>query len=178
MADAELYTQYLSEVQKGSDAFKSAILIGTFLVGYFVACKSLLDAGAIALARVYNLGLSNKEMDFSKSKFWKQLKESHPTVHDRYMPFKGLFDEVTKWRDSAVHRLTPFVVTHSPGRPDKVSPEKRQIKMVAQPDTIISDIVNVPKSIRWVEPLHFRKKWQSRFIEFCEEVCLDIRGII
>lgn len=177
MADVELYASYISEAQKSSDTFKGAILAGTLLVAYFTVCKSLLDAGAITLAKVYNLNLSNKEMDFSKPKFWKQLKEeTGAIINERYAPFQILFKEVIKWRDAAVHRLTPFVVTHSPGEPGKVPREKMEIKMVDQPDTEISTVVKTPKSISWVDPLHYHRKWQSQLIEFCKEVCLDIRS--
>jgi len=69
LADIELFVRYIAEAGKESNAFQAAILIGTFLVAYFNACKSLLDAGAITLARIYNLNLKNKEMDFSKAVF-------------------------------------------------------------------------------------------------------------
>lgn len=177
IADVQLYAHYVSEAQKGSDTFKAAILIGTFLVGYFNACKSLLDAGAITLARVYNLKLKNREMDFSKTIFWRQLEsQTGPIIKGRYAPFESLFNEIIRWRDASVHRLTPFVVTHSPDRPDKVPREKIEIKMVAQPDTDISIVVKRAKSIQWVEPMHYHKKWRSQLIEFCKEVCLDIRS--
>ena len=177
MADVELYASYISDTLNRPDTFKGAILIGTLLVGYFTACKSLLDAGAITLASVYKLSLRNKEMDFSKPKFWKQLKEETGSIiNDRYAPFRILFKEVIRWRDAAVHRLTPFVITHSPGRPDKTPREKIEIKMADQPDAEISTVVKTPKSISWVDPLHYHRKWQSQLIEFCKEVCLDIRS--
>lgn len=177
MADEELYASYISDTLKSPDTFKGAILIGTLLVGYFTACKSLLDAGAITLAKIYNLTLTHKGMDFSKPKFWKQLKqETGQVIPDRYAPFRPLFDEIIEWRDAAVHRLTPFVITHSPGAPGKVPREKMEIKMVDQPDAEVSTVVKAPKNIRWVEPLHYHRKWQSQLIEFCKEVCLDIRS--
>ena len=177
MADMELYASYISDAQKNLDVLKAAILIGTLLVGYFTACKSVLDAGAITLATLYNLTLTNKEMDFSRPRLLKQLKqETGPVVHGRYSSFQDLFDEIIKWRNSAVHRITPFVITHSPGPPDKVSREKIEIKMVAKPDVGISTIVISPKSVQWVEPLHFHRKWQNQLINFCKEVCLDIRS--
>ena len=74
LADVELFAQYISEAQRESDTFQAAILIGTFLVAYFNACKSLMDAGAITLAKVYNLNLKNKEMDFSKKKSGNNLR--------------------------------------------------------------------------------------------------------
>jgi hypothetical protein len=177
MADAEFYAHSISEALKNPNAFHGANLIGTLLVGYFTACKSLLDAGSITLAKVYGLTLTNKEMDFSKPKFWKELdKEAGPTVNSRYAPFKGLFKEVINWRDSAVHRLTPFVVVHTAGKPDKAPREKMEIKMVSQPDAGVSMVVKAPKSIQWVEPLYFHNKWQSQLRDFCEEVCSDIKA--
>jgi hypothetical protein len=177
MADVELYANYISEAQKGLNTLSGAILIGTLLVGYFTACKSLLDAGSITLAKVYNLTLTNREMDFSKSKFWRQLdKEAGATISGRYAPFKGLFNEIVDWRDSAVHRITPFTLTHSPGDPFIVPRETQVIKMVAKPDVNISTVVASPQSVAWVEPLHYHKQWQSQLIEFCKEVCLDIRS--
>ena len=176
LADVELFAQYISEAQRESDTFQAAILIGTFLVAYFNACKSLMDAGAITLAKLYPLNLTNKEMDFSKKKIWQRLEtQIGPTVVDRYAPFKSLFDEIVKWRDSAVHRLTPFVVTHFPGSPEKVPREKLAIKMVDQPDTDISVIVKKAKDIRWIEPLDCHKQWREHLLGFCEQVCLDIR---
>ena len=177
MADVELYASYISEAQESPDTFKGAILIGTLLVGYFNACKSLLDAGAITLATVYNLNLKNKEMDFSKTEFWKQLdKKAGHIIVGRYKTFDSLFKTVIMWRDAAVHRLTPFVVTHSPGEPGKVPREKVEIKMVAQPDAEISTVVKAAKTISWVEPLHYHRQWKSQLLNFCKAVCLDIRG--
>lgn len=176
LADVELFAQYISEAQKESDTFQAANIIGTFLVAYFNACKSLMDAGAITLARIYNLGLTNKEMDFSKKIFWQQLEmQIGPTIVDRYAPFNSLFSEIVKWRDAAVHRLTPFVVTHVPGSPEKVPREKMVIKMVDQPDTDISMIVKRGKDARWMDPLDCHKKWRGYLLGFCEQVCLDIR---
>jgi hypothetical protein len=176
LADVELFAQYISGAQRKSDTFQAAILIGTFIVAYFNACKSLLDAGAITLAKIYNLNLKKKEMDFSKRIFWRQLeKQLGPIVVDRYAPFNSLFSEIVKWRDAAVHRLTPFVITHSPGSPEKVPREKLEIKIADQPDTDISVIVKRAKDIRWIEPLDCHKQWREQLLDFCEQVCLDIR---
>ena len=151
LADVELFTQYISEAQRKLDTFQAAILIGTFLVAYFNACKSLLDAGAITLAKIYSLELKDRQMDFSKGVFWRRLEErAGSIVVGRYAPFKSLFSEIVEWRDAAVHRLTPFVITHGPGSPDKVPRQEFEIKMVDQPDTDISVIVKRAKDIRWI----------------------------
>ena len=95
---------------------------------------------------------------------------------NRYRKFDSLFKEIVIWRDAAVHRLTPFVLTVSPGRPDEVPREKLEIKMVGQPDTEISTVVRGGKNISWVEPLHYHQQWKEQLVEFCNAVCLDIKG--
>lgn len=178
MADIELYGWVISQAETDTDIFNGAALVGAYLVGYFSACKSLLDAGSITLAKLYNLNLPNKEMDFSKPKFWKELKERQPTIYIRYTRFDGLVKDIVKWRDSAVHRVAPLVIVHAHGDPDKTPRDKQEIKMVAKPDAKISTVVMNHEKITWVKPLHFHNKWESRLIEFCEEVCLDMRDKI
>jgi hypothetical protein len=175
MADIKLYAWLTSQAETAPDAFKGAILIGTYLVGYFSACKSLLDAGSITLAKLYNLNLSNKEMDFSKQKFWKELQEKQPTVYHRYTTFDGLVKDILKWRDSAVHRVTLLVIVHAPDDPDKTPRDKQEIRMVAKPDAELSAVAKMFEKTVWVEPVHFHNNWKSRLMKFCEEVCLDIR---
>jgi len=175
MADIELYAWYVSEAMKHPDTMVASVQIGTFLVGHFSACKSLLDAAAITLANIYSLGLSNKQMDFSRPKFWNQLKQRQQTVYDRYTPFKGLSNEVIEWRDSAVHRTTPLVVAHIPDGPDKTPRDKQEIRMVAKPDARFFTVVEMRNRTPWVDPLHFHRKWRGQLIRLCEEVCIDIR---
>ena len=174
MADIELYAWLISQAETTPDAFKGAALVGTYLVGYFSACKSLLDAGSITLAKLYNLTLSNREMDFSKSKFWEELKESQSKTYVRYTRFNDLTDDIVKWRDSAVHRVTPFAVVHAPKDPDRTPRDKQEIRMVAEPDAGFFTAVKNQGKIAWVKPLHFHNKWKNHLIEFCEEVCLDM----
>jgi hypothetical protein len=165
----------ISQAETAPDAFNGATMIGTYLVGYFSACKSLLDAGSITLAKLYHLNLTNKQMDFSKgSQFWKELQEKQATVYHRYIKFNGLVDDIVKLRDAAVHRITPLVIVHAPENPDKTPRDKQKIRMVLEPDTTFSTFVKNHKKITWVKPLHFHNKWKSLLIEFCEEVCLDI----
>jgi len=178
MADIELYAWLISRAETAPNAFNGATLIGTYLVGYFSACKSLLDAGSITLAKLYNLNLSNKEMDFSKPKFRRELTENQPTVYHRYAKFAGLVHDIVECRDSAVHRVTPFVIVHAPDDPNKTPRDKQEIRMVPEPDTELSTFVKNHEKINWVKPLHFHNEWKSCLIEFCEEVCLDIRDKI
>ncbi len=176
MADVELYAQYIKDAQRGDNLFKAAILIGTLLVGYFASCKSLLDAGAITLATIYNLELPDKEKDFSKKKFRKQLETIGKSVHGRYTQFEKLFNEIIIWRDAALHRITPLAIVHSPGEPGKTPFEKQKVMVVAKPDADYATIVKAPTNIQWVNPLHYHEKWQGELVKFCGEICLDIRG--
>jgi hypothetical protein len=177
IADVELYAWYISDALKSTNKGRASILIGSLLVGYFNACKSLLDAGAITLAEIYHLKLTNKEMDFSKSKFWKVLeKQIGSVIKDRYAPFLGLFNDIIVWRDAATHRVTPLVVRHSNGPPDTVPHKKVAIMMAAQPEPEMTIVVANPMSIRWVEPLYYHKKWESQLIQYCAQICLDIRS--
>lgn len=175
MADTEWYASCISEAYGHPDAFQGAILIGTLLVGYFNACKSLLDAAAITLATVYNLALTNKQQDFAKSQFWKELETKKPIVHERYSGFKSLSKEIVDWRDSAVHRLTPLVIVNSPGKPEEVPREKQEIRMVAKPDATISTVVEMRGETPWLNPLHFHEEWRSYLMELCRKICLDIQ---
>lgn len=173
MADVEAYAYYITEEQKGVDTIKSAILIGTLLVGFFTSCKSVLDAGAIALDTLYNLHLPEKEQDFAKSELLRRLKkETGSVIYDRYDAFKSLIEEIRDWRNSAVHRHTPFVVSHGP----RDAREKQEIKLANHLDMDLNTIVGKLKSIKWVEPLYYHKKWQGQLIMFCKEICLDIRS--
>jgi hypothetical protein len=178
MASIELFASYISKAYGHPNAFQGAILIGTFLVAYFNACKSLLDAAAITLATAYNLTLTNKQRDFAKSELWKELKTKQPILHGRYSRFKPLFSEIVEWRDSAVHRTNPLVVVHAPDGPDKTPRDKQRIRVVDIPDAVIRTVVEKGKDTPWVEPLHFHRKWQSRLIDLCGEICFDIQHFV
>jgi hypothetical protein len=171
MADIELYAWYILEAKKDSKPQRGAIFIGTFLVGYFSACKSLLDAGAITLAKVYNLNLTNKQMDFSKGKFWAELENrTGMVIKKRFQRFTSLRKDIIKWRDAAIHRETPLVLLHTHGLKDGV------IKVATDPEPNWQKLLESPLSIPWVDPLYFHEKWLNQLFDFCQEVCLDIRS--
>ena len=177
MGDVEVYARYITEEQKSVNALKSAIFIRTLLVGFFTSCKSVLDAGAIALNTIYNLGLDERDQDFGKPKLLTRLRqETGNVIYDRYYVFKGLIKEIIDWRDSAVHRHTPFVLVRSPGKPDRTPREKQEIKLANRLDMDLYTVVEMADSIEWVEPLYYYKKWQDQLIDFCSEICLDIRS--
>jgi len=177
MADVEVHARYISEEQNRDNTFKAAIFIGTLLVGFFTSCKSVLDAGAIALNAIYNLNLPEREQDFGKLKLLNRLKEkTGAVIYNRYLVYKNVIQEIIDWRDSAVHRHTPFCVVHSPGRPEVTTRDKQEIKLANQLDADIYKVVTMADTIQWVEPLHFYNKWHSQLIDFCADICLDIRS--
>lgn len=179
MADTDFYAQAIVDAQKGLAPWNASIAIQSLLVGYFNACKSLLDAGAITLTHLFGLPLSKKEMDFSKAKFWKILGDADITVHDRYTPFKALFQEIIKWRDSANHRTAPLVIVvdNTPGEPSLTLSSNSSVRLVDSPDTNIRDVLQqVSKGITMVDPMHYHGKWNVQLVTFCTEVCSDIRA--
>jgi len=175
MSDVELYAYYISEEMKRDNAFRAAINIGTLLVGFFTSCKSVLDAGAIALNMVYKLNLPERQQDFGKPELMRALKKGTKTeVYKRYRIYDSFIKEAISWRDSAVHRHTPFCVVH---QNQSNSPrEKQEIKLANQLDTDINDIARKPTTIDWVEPLHQYNKWYSSLVDFCADVCKDIQS--
>lgn len=175
MADVELYADYISEEVKRDNAFKAAINIGTLLVGFFTSCKSVLDAGAMALNMVYKLNLPERQQDFGKPELMRELKKKTRTeVYKRYRIYDSFIKEAIGWRDSAVHRHTPFCIVH---QNHSNSPrEQQEIKLANQLDADINDIARKSATIEWVEPLHQYNKWYSSLVAFCADVCTDIQS--
>lgn len=174
MADIELYSSMIRKQQQEPDFRKATVLIGTFLVGYFTSCKALFDAVSISIATVYDLNLTDKEKDFGKGQFWRQLNLKSTNAYKQYRPFKELFDIVIKWRDAAIHRLTPFVIVISQGNPDKLPRDKIEIKVVNRPDVTLDMFNETPQKIQFVEPLYYHKEWLPQFTNLCKNTCLDI----
>jgi hypothetical protein len=176
MADIDMYAKFVSDALGHENPYQAATITASLLVGYFSACKSLLDAVSIALAELYTLPLSNKEKDFTKHTFWRELKKANPNVHDRFEDFKSFFAEVVRWRDSAVHRFTPLVICHSPDRPNRVPRDKVKVNMVADPDTDIRKYLTNLSGTKWIDPLSKHTKWRNVFLSLCKEICTDIQS--
>ncbi len=52
MADVDLYATLIAKALQDIDRFQGGIKVGSFLVGYFSASKSLLDAGSTSLCNI------------------------------------------------------------------------------------------------------------------------------
>ena len=161
------------ELKKRTDLFASAVIISSYLIGYFGSCKSFLDSISIALNDIHQLNLSNKLQDFSKKKFWEKLEANSITKKNKYYLFKDLFDEVIKWRDMSVHRIKPIVILHSPGPPEKAPAEKLEIKLLADYNQF--GIIPSGKKLAWYKVLELHYKWYPKFLELCELICEDIK---
>ena len=83
-------------------------LISSILVAYLSSCKSLFDAGAIALNALYQLKLSQTQRDLNNKEFKKKLEQRlSPNRSDK---FEEILADVTIKRNLAIHRTTPFII--------------------------------------------------------------------
>lgn len=175
MADIELYACSISEPHNAKDIWKASIIIGSLLVSYFGACKSFLDAIAITLNSLYNLALTNREQDFGKPKFWRVLQNQAGTVYSRYEMLRPVFNDIIRWREAAVHRVTPLVMVHTPIDPPNARRDQMELKMVSRPEPDFGQMIKSPEDIGWIGLLDLYTQWHSVFITLCNNICNDIR---
>lgn len=175
MAAIDMFAENISSTIETEDPFKAAILCSSLLVAYLSSCKSLLDTCAITLAKIYELPLTNKQMDFSKGKFWNELEAANKSTHDKYQTYRPLFGEVIKWRDAAIHRISPLILVHSPGKPSEVNREDKKVRMVSRPDVDQLYVIRNINDLDWVDPLSLHHKWRDQFLDLCELLCGSIR---
>lgn len=175
MADVELYACFISDWEKDKDIWKACIIIGSLLVAYFGACKSFLDSISITLNILFNLALSNKEQDVGKRKFWSVLQKRDGAVYSRYVPFRRFFNDIIRWREAAVHRVTPLVIVHMPTDPPNVPRDKMVLRVVAHPEPDFGQLIKSPTDVHWIGPIDLHNQWHSEFITLCNNICSDIR---
>jgi hypothetical protein len=145
------------------------------LIGFFSACKSLFDAGSICLTELHHLNLADREQDMAKGRFWTALQSSSPKSFARFKAFRSICDEIVQWRDASVHRSTPLVVVHSSGPPESARPGAIRIRMVADPNARIERIIDTPKDVLWLDPLHLHEVWRPHLVSFCDALCSEIQ---
>lgn len=124
-----------------SNVMQAAVIAPTFLTAYLSAAKSLLDAVAIMLDDVRFLQLKPKERDFAKAIFWKTFETKDLARALRYDPLKPWFKDVIVRRESAVHRVVPFLVATGPGDPTDVPPPQMKVMLVNRADVTSPDIM-------------------------------------
>lgn len=167
---------------------KKTILASSLLISYFSSCKSLFDAGAIALNQLYSLGLMNKEQDFGKKNFKNILGKKSQCD---YVPYFSLVEEIIKWRDCGIHRMPPSVIPIEnrlfPGSSGKgfsiclIGTTQKDSDELGGPinlDEAIKAIENDDSQLKnklgICQLLDLHKEWRPKFIEFCILICDDI----
>lgn len=181
MSNIDFFAERITEAIAARDDTRRAWELNPLLTAHFSACKSLLDAGSVALAEVYQLNLPAKETDFGKGRFWRQLDTRQRPVFDRYGPFRAwMTGEVIVWRDAAVHRLAPLLVTAVARNADgKLDADTMHFQFPLDPDMDNARLwASAGADLGWGEPLHFHHQWRDRFVAFCSEVCKDIATLL
>jgi len=186
LGDVEFLAWKVDETVHPPKDWYASVAAGTFLVAYFSACKSVLDAVAVALADLYDLQvmqhgqvhkLTFKEQDLTKSIFWRALEEKDRKLFDRYHRFcrasNANIRDMIDWRDIAIHRVTPFTVPAGPGVPsdDKVPPA---VLVFKDKDLELCQWLRNPSFEQLVDPTEFHRRWRNDLIDICQEVCKDI----
>jgi hypothetical protein len=174
MADVDYFAMLIGDAINAAQAkhqvWGSTVVVSSLAVAHFSACKSLLDAAAIALNELYGLGLDPKKSDFGRPHFWNVLKTMDEKVHARYAGFRDLAGEIIDWRDSAVHRIAPVAVIAGPNNPQSNTPGRMSV-MLSGDHTNLGLTGSVEHLI---EPLHFHLKWRPRLLAICKESCTDV----
>jgi hypothetical protein len=185
MGDIDFYAQSIDDAYSSHDLpFDNALLIGTFLVGYFGTCKSLLDAGAITLSSIFQLELESKHQDLDpkRGRFWGKLNAKNSDAFNRYQTLQPFFKEIIEWRDFSVHRLTPIVVVSGPTNarqgksPSEINRSDVNIQMVANPDVYPNDLIKEGLGVSWMHPPDLHLVWRPKLVQFCEYLCADIES--
>jgi len=175
MGDLELYKSAMRNELDGEDKWRAASLASSLIVGYFSAAKSVLDAAAVMLNDAYSLGLSAREQDFVRGRFWNVLSATVPTVVARYQEHRTFVSEVQAWRDAAVHRTTPFLLVNTTpefkgDRPAK--PGEAWVRMAPKPDAGWESLFPRPGE-DWIDPLEIPTRWHHNFEQLCSALEID-----
>lgn len=182
MADAEMYIHLVEEARQRyhidmaviheDDIHKAAILTRSYTIGLLGACKALLDSGALTLAELYRLPISNPECLFENPNFWQQLTTHAPNVYRRYHTMRLFFNEIISWQNAIPHRLPPLVVLQ-----DRLGPwssREMQIKLADDKRADLVDMATEPLQFEWIDALTLYNRWKPQLLTLCERLCQDI----
>jgi len=182
MADVEMYIGLVQEARQRyhidiaviheDDIHKAAILTRSYTIGLLGACKALLDSGALTLAELYQLPISNSECLFENSNFWQQLTAHAPNVYRRYHTMRFFFNEVISWQNAIPHRLPPLAVLQ-----DRLGPwssREMQIKLADDKRADLVDMATEPLQFEWIDALELYDRWKPQLLTLCERLCQDI----
>ncbi len=116
-------------------------------------------------------------MDFAKGAIWNSLQAEQPEASRRYNRLRKIMDEIIDWRDAALHRAAPLVVTKLGRDPQTNICHIIGYEMADEPEPDPVKVFSHDKSLNWVDPLHFHNKWRPSLLQLCEETCRDIEAV-
>jgi hypothetical protein len=178
MADVDFHAETIKSILADTiDGTSQAPVIGTILVAHFGACKSVLDAAAVALNEVFSLGQQGGNCDLRKIGFWNGLKGKGSSTAARYEEFVPLIASVVEWRDAAVHRVAPLTIGSRPiGSRRNVGPVP--VVLFLEPGIALRDLWRDSPPPLSGHPLHFHRLWRHKLVDLCDAVCTDIATAI
>jgi len=184
MADVEMYIDHVEDARQryhidmavlhDDDLHKAAILTRTYTIGLLGACRSLLDSGALTLAELYRLPISNPECRFDNPHFWELLTTHAPDVYRRYHTLRFFFNEIIHWQSSIPHRLPPLAVLQ-----DRLGPwssREMQVKLADDDKADLVEMATEPLRFQWSDALDVYGRWKPQLLTLCERVCQDIES--
>lgn len=175
MGDVEYYaTQISKQLSIRKNLFDESVLVGTFLVSYYAACASLLDAMAISLNKTYQLNLKSKKQSLLDKQFKLKLKQADKQIYQHFFTHIDMFNQIREWRDSSIHRQTPMVIVVGPGDPTDSFTDKHRISLLSVKDPDRYELYQRNSRPKFVDPLHHHKKWRPNLINLCEQTCNSI----
>lgn len=201
MADIDLYAFLIDDLLNDSYIFwserspthqkihKKTMLASSLLISYFCSCKSLFDAGAIALNHLYSMGLKDKQQDFGKKDFKKILNKKSQYHYDQYF---SLVDEIIKWRDCYIHRIPPAVMPVENRLIPDSSSKGFSICLIGKTqkgsyelggpinlNEVIwayeNDDSQTKNKLGLCQLLDLHEEWRPKLVEFCMLICNEIK---
>ncbi len=173
-SDIKLYGYLIAKAVADCDALRGACFCASHMVSYLSAVKSLLDAVAICRNETRGLALEPWEQDLTRGAFWVALRKHAPKVANRFEQLRCWYQEVKEWRNSAVHRLTPFSLLHAPGPPGKVSRKQQEVRIPTQPKVGLQHVICSPEEVSWMRPADLIGSWQDSVEELVNLACEEL----
>jgi len=160
--------------------FGAALLLSTYLIGYFGSVKSFLDAVAVCLDDLFSLKLARLNIDMRRPQLLKKLAAKDAAVCARYALHSDFYAAVSLWRNAAEHQVAPlvFVCGTTEARrgldTGQTSRADVDIRLVNQPGLRPSDLVKSPGTINWTQPDFFFPIWRVSIDQLLKDVCEEI----
>lgn len=182
MADVEMYAFLIRDALKRKDLakenvgreadVKAAVMSRSFLIGYLGAARALLDSGAVTLATIYQLPLTNVERNFASGNFWQQMVVNQPNVHRRYHSMRLFFNEVLQWCMETPPRVPPVsVLQYQFG---EFSRRELLAQVVDDRNADLEQMATQNYALHWIDPVDLHQRWKIKLLNLCEKLCREI----